>query len=320
MPHRAVGRDRGLGEAALEQRDQSILHGDAQQALVADRGHRVAQDVGEQHLVAQPLLAADQQPFAGQALARRPARAIDHEGRHLQQFRRQPRLVGLPALAQASQGQQRGRPRETHDGQVVRIGLLAEAQRRLAVLQRAGGVAQVVPGEGAIVIGLAEARPQPQRLVEEGQRGRAVAPADQHRAQRVPQAVGARMLDDGGPQQLDRLVEAIDVAQRAGQVVQRLQVAGPAAQEVGEELDRQLGHAQAEGQAAQVAGDAPVIRQQLQRRLVAAHRAAEIAQLLPARRPARARPRPDARHGPAPPGPSPRPRCSRPRGAPGSRR
>jgi hypothetical protein len=80
---------------------------------------------------------------------------------------------------------------------VARARGFPKAQRRVAVLQRAGDLAQVQAGIGAIVMGLAIGGVQPQRFVEERERGRTVAPTDEHRAERVPEALGQGMFLEG---------------------------------------------------------------------------------------------------------------------------
>ncbi len=275
---RSVGGDVRLGERALEERDQPALDGQRQLAVGAQGLDDVRQQVGEHHLVAQALFGADHQVFAGQRLARRPAWSADVEPRGLDQILGEPGFVGLPAFLDAAQRQQGGRPAKSHGRQLVRLGGVGD--RQIAVGQGALDVAQVEFGVGAVVVTLAIGRFQSNHFVEEGDGPPRVAHAAHHGAQGVPQQWLVRPLLNRGPQDLDGLLVAVQIAKGAGQVVEAFQIIGADFEKVDEELGGDLRHIHAQGQSSQVAGRGGLAGQQLQRRLVAMHRVREVADLL----------------------------------------
>ncbi len=104
-----VGTDFDLGVGAFEQRNEALLHRQHHLARPPHRLDRFGQDVGEEHFVAQALLADQKQGLALQRVARREARAVDMEQGGVAIVVRQARLIGWPALDELAAGDQHGR-------------------------------------------------------------------------------------------------------------------------------------------------------------------------------------------------------------------
>jgi len=106
-----------------------------------------------------------------------------------------------------------------------------------------------------------------------------VTEAAHHGAQGVPEDRLALVGHDGWPKNVDGFGALIEVAKGAGQIVGRFHAVGAGQPVVREELRRQFRHVHAIGQSPQVSRDGAVVRQQLQRRFVGAHRRDKVAVL-----------------------------------------
>ncbi len=134
-----VRPDNRTRKGALEQGDEPLLHRQREVALRAQGLQDVGEHVGEQHLVAQPLLPDNQQRAAFQVVAGRPAGAIDQEAGEIGEGRIEPGLIGLPALGYPAQVEEQGRSGELHHGPLLGQTHLGEG--RVAVGDRALRVA-----------------------------------------------------------------------------------------------------------------------------------------------------------------------------------
>ncbi len=136
-------------ERPLHQRRQPLLHRQPEFALGPQRLEHVGQHVGEQHLVAQPLFAHDQQGTAVQIVVRRPARTLDHELGEVGVGGIEPGLVSLPAFGDAAEVEQQGRAGQPHHRQLFGQAHLADGG--VVVFDGQLGLAQGDLGVAAVV-------------------------------------------------------------------------------------------------------------------------------------------------------------------------
>lgn len=271
--------DVGGGKGPLKKRYQSTFHGDCQAPLRSHGTGHVGQDIGEHHLVAQPLLGADQQSLSVQRCVGHPSRKIDRKARRGVERGVEAGLIDGPSRPQRARREVNGRDRERH-GRTVGVAVRGR-QGRVAIGQGAKAVAQIQASIGAIVACSREVRRQPQRLVKEGQRLVRLALAAQHGAQGVPQQGLIGLHRKRRSQEIDGLVAAIEITQGAGQVVENFRVSRLMRQRMLKELGGGVDHVQPVRQASKIAGHRGFILDQFDRGFVTLKRAGEVPELFP---------------------------------------
>lgn len=226
-------------------------------------------------VVAQALLAHDEKALAFQRLAQ-PARRIygvEHRAAEARVVAHLPFGEAFFELAQTDKGERAAVM--GFDG----VRMLAHELQRFVVI--AGGVlelAGVAQGVGDVVIGTGKARLEPQRLLIEDLRLGDRALLHRNRAQRIPKLGLVGKAVDRAAQDLDRIVEASQIAQHAAQIVVAQVALGIHGDVDAEEFLRALEHAELPSHEPEIEIDLRILWIELHRALVHEKRLVQVAQ------------------------------------------